>query len=90
MINAKKADLILLNMLMKMHKFDLFFLYYKYMSYLEYIIANKRDNSYNDILVDIYYSYYGIKPTKNQKIICIDGHMFNFSKHNLKIIDIIP
>ena len=60
------------------------------MSYLEYLIANKRDNSYNDILVDIYYSYYGIKPTANQKIICIDGSMFNFSKHNLKIIDIIP
>ena len=58
------------------------------MSYLEYIIANKRDNTYNDILVDIYYSYYGIKPIENQKIICIDGYMFNFSKHNLKIIDI--
>lgn len=58
--------------------------------YLHYIPLEKRDNSYNDILVDIYYSYYGIKPTANQKIICIDGYMFNFSKHNLKIIDIIP
>ena len=47
-----------------------------------------KDNAYNDVLVDIYYSYYGIKPTENQKIICIDGYMFNFSKHNLKIIDI--
>ena len=56
--------------------------------YLHYIPLEKRDNSYNDILVDIYYSYYGIKPTANQKIICIDGYMFNFSKHNLKIIDI--
>ena len=56
--------------------------------YLHYIPLEKRDNSYNDILIDIYYSYYGIKPTANQKIICIDGYMFNFSKHNLKIIDI--
>lgn len=56
--------------------------------YLHYIPLEKRDNPYNDILVDIYYSYYGIKPTANQKIICIDGYMFNFSKHNLKIIDI--
>ncbi len=47
-----------------------------------------KDNAYNDVLVDIYYTYYGIKPTENQKIICIDGYMFNFSKHNLKIIDI--
>ncbi len=27
------------------------------MSHLEYIIENKRDNGYDDILVDIYYSY---------------------------------
>ena len=60
------------------------------MSYLEYVIANNRDNAYNDILVDIYYSYHDMKPTEKQKIICIDGYMFNFSKHNLKIIDIIP
>ena len=60
------------------------------MSYLEYIIENKRDNGYDDILVDIYHSYYGIKPTEKQKVICIDGYMFNFSKQNLKIIDIIP
>ena len=60
------------------------------MSYLEYIIANKRDNSYNDILVDIYYSYYGIKPTKTQKIICLNDNIFDLKKNNLKIIDIIP
>ena len=27
---------------------------------------------------------------KKQKLICIDGCMFNVSKHNLKIMDIIP
>ncbi len=58
------------------------------MSYLEYIIENKRDSGYNDILVDIYVSYYGGKPTENQKNTCIDGYMFNFSKHNLRKIDV--
>jgi hypothetical protein len=60
------------------------------MSYLEYIIEINRDNDYDDNLIDVYYSYYGIKPTEKQNIICIDGYMSNFVKHNLKIIDIIP
>ncbi len=58
-------------------------------SVLEYLVANKPDNSCNDILVDIYYSCYGIKPTENQKIyvlmvICL------IVLNNLKIMDIIP
>jgi hypothetical protein len=36
------------------------------MSYLEYIIESKREGGYYDILVDIYISYYGVKPTENQ------------------------
>jgi len=45
---------------------------------------------HKNLLADIYYFYNGIKPTEKQKIICVDGCMFNISKHNLKIIDIIP
>ncbi len=58
--------------------------------YMQYITDDKKEECYNNLLVDIYYFYYGIKPTEKQKLICIDGCMFNVSKHNLKIMDIIP
>ena len=59
-------------------------------SYLKYIPEEMREKLHYNLMVDVYYLYHGYKPTEKQKIICIDGHMFNFSKHNLKIIDIIP
>ena len=58
--------------------------------YMQYITDDKKEICHNNLLADIYYFYNGIKPTEKQKLICIDGCMFNVSKHNLKIMDIIP
>ncbi len=64
--------------------------YMVYPLYMQYITDDKKEVCHKNLLADIYYFYNGIEPTEKQKIICVDGCMFNISKHNLKIIDIIP
>ena len=54
--------------------------------YLYYIPLEKRDETYNSLVIDIYYFYYGIKPELNENIICINGNKYDLRKDNLLLI----
>ncbi len=64
--NAEKENLTSSKCKWKMSKYFFCVINMINMSYLEYIIESKREGGYYDILVDIYISYYGVKPTENQ------------------------
>ena len=57
---------------------------------MKYIPDDKKELCLYNLIVDVYYFYHGYKPTDKQLIICINDNIFDLSKHNLKIIDIIP
>ncbi len=58
--------------------------------YLNYIPLGKREECYNSMVEDIYYFYFGIKPKKNEKIMCINGNKFDLNKNNLLILSNAP
>ena len=37
-------------------------------------------------MTDVYYLYHGIKPNKNEKIICMNNDIFDMTKENLKLV----
>ena len=43
--------------------------------YIKYIPDDKKEECQYKLLVDMFYFYYGIKPSENQKITCVDGCM---------------
>jgi len=57
-------------------------------NYLKYIPDAKKDDIHNNLIIDVYYFYHGIKPNANQKIICMNNNIFDLNKENLKLISI--
>ena len=57
--------------------------------YLQYIPEEKKEECYNSMIRDVYYFYYGIYPSNDQIIICINNNKFDLDKNNLKLISII-
>ena len=58
-------------------------------NYLQYIPESpdhKKYEIHKSLMTDVFYLYHGIKPTKNQKIICITNDIFDLSKENLKLV----
>ncbi len=56
--------------------------------YLDYIPFEKRDEVYKSMVNDVYYFYYGLRPKTNEKIICINGNIYDLDKNNLALIPI--
>jgi len=54
--------------------------------YLKYIPDAKKDVCHTNLMIDVYYFYYGIKPNENQKIICMNNDIFDMTKENLKLV----
>jgi hypothetical protein len=54
--------------------------------YLHYIPLEKRDETYNNLVIDIYYFYYGIKPELYENIVCINDNKYDLRKDNLLLI----
>jgi len=57
-------------------------------NYLKYIPDDKKDELHNNLIIDVYYFYYGIKPDATQKIICMNNNIFDLNKENLKLVNI--
>ena len=57
-------------------------------SYLKYIPVEMREKLHYNLMVDVFYFYYGYKPTDNQKIKCINENNFDLNKTNLVLISI--
>ena len=57
-------------------------------NYLKYIPDDKKDELHRNLIIDVYYFYYGIKPNDNQKIICMNNNAFDLTKENLKLVNI--
>ena len=49
----------------------------------DYIPDDKKQECYKSMVNDIYFFYYGIKPSYNDIIICIDDNPYNLDKNNL-------
>ena len=56
-------------------------------NYLKYISDAKKDELHTNLMIDVYYFYYGIKPNANQKIICMNNNAFDLTKENLKLVN---
>ena len=56
-------------------------------NYLKYVPDDKKNELHTNLIIDVYYFYYGIKPNANQKIICINGIKFDLSKNNLRCVN---
>ena len=56
--------------------------------YLKYIPDDKKDELHSNLMIDVYYFYYGIKPNDNKKIICMNNNIFDLNKENLKLVNI--
>ena len=54
--------------------------------YLKYIPDAKKDEIHRNLIIDVYYLYHGIKPNKNEKIICMNNDIFDMTKENLKLV----
>lgn len=54
--------------------------------YLHYIPLEKRDETYSNLVIDIYYFYYGIKPELYENIVCINDNKYDLRKENLVLI----
>ena len=54
--------------------------------YLHYIPLEKGDETYNNLVIDIYYFYYGIKPELYENIVCINDNKYDLRKDNLLLI----
>jgi len=57
-------------------------------NFLKYIPDDKKDEIYYNMIVDIYYFYNNIKPNENERIVILDGNIYNLSKDNLKLVNI--
>jgi len=57
-------------------------------NYLKFIPDAKKDELHTNLIIDVYYFYYGIKPNANQKIICMNNNAFDLNKENLKLVNI--
>ena len=57
-------------------------------NYLKYIPDAKKDDIHNNLIIDVYYFYHGIKPNADQKIICMNNNIFDLNKENLKLVNI--
>jgi hypothetical protein len=54
--------------------------------YLNYIPDDKKEQYHYNLTVDVFYFYNGYKPSEKQRIVYIDGNIFNLSKKNLKLL----
>ena len=57
-------------------------------SYLKHIPEDKWEQCYKSMVEDIYYFYFGIRPSNYQKIECINNNKFDLNKNNLVLISI--
>ena len=57
-------------------------------NYLKYVPDDKKNELHTNLIIDVYYFYYGIKPNDNQKIICMNNNIFDLNKENLKLVNI--
>ena len=57
-------------------------------SYLHYIPKENEKKLHYNLMVDVFYFYYGYKPNNYQIIKCINDNMFDLDKNNLVLIDI--
>lgn len=57
-------------------------------SYLQYIPKEGKEKLHYNLIVDVFYFYYGYKPNNYQTIKCINGNMYDLDKNNLVLIDI--
>ena len=57
-------------------------------NYLKYVPDDKKNELHTNLIIDVFYFYYGIKPNANQKIICMNNNIFDLNKENLKLISI--
>ena len=57
-------------------------------NFLKYIPDDKKDEIYYNMIVDIYYFYNDVKPNENERIVILDGNIYNLSKDNLKLVNI--
>ena len=55
-------------------------------SYLKYIPVEMREKLHYNLMVDVFYFYYGFKPIDNQKLKCINNNIFDLKKKNLILI----
>jgi len=57
-------------------------------SYLQYIPKEDIEKLHYNLMVDVFYFYYGYKPSNYQIIKCINNNMYDLDKNNLVLIDI--
>ena len=57
-------------------------------NYLKYVPDDKKNELHTNLIIDVYYFYYGIKPDANQNIICMNNNIFDLNKENLKLVNI--
>ena len=49
-------------------------------SYLHYIPKENEEKLHYNLMVDVFYFYYGYKPNNDQTIKCINCNMFDLDK----------
>ena len=59
-------------------------------SYLQYIPKEDEEKLHYNLMVDVYYFYYGNKPTDNQKNICSKRNgLFHQTSYQIEICGVI-
>lgn len=53
--------------------------------YLKYITREQQEQCYLSMLNDIYYFYYGVRPSENEYIVCLNDIKYDLSRTNLEI-----
>ena len=56
------------------------------LNYLQYIPDHKKYEMNKTLMNDINYLYHGIKPKKNERVICMNNDIFDLNKENLKLV----
>jgi hypothetical protein len=57
-------------------------------NFLKHIPDDKKEEVYYNMIVDIYYFYNNIKPNENERIVVLDGNIYNLTKDNLILVNI--
>ena len=57
-------------------------------SYLQHIPKESKEKLHYNLMVDVFYFYYGYKPSNYKIIKCINGNVYDLDKNNLILIDI--